>query len=223
MDEDFAGIRRFQTADCLNDLRSARADKTGERNDLALAHGERDILEVTVSAQMTHFKHDIAQLVRSLMHKLHLASHHQGDQCIVIHLVAGTCVDVLTVADDGKHVGNLKQFLQLVADKQHRNILPLQFADDLEQQLNLATGKRGCRLIHDDELRVASQRTSNGDQLLLSRRQRTQLHVDVDIHAQPFQRFLRNRAHLVPVDANSLFLHLFRDRDILRHTQVGKE
>ena len=43
VDEDFAGIRRFQTADCLNDLRSARADKTGERNDLALAHGERAV------------------------------------------------------------------------------------------------------------------------------------------------------------------------------------
>ncbi len=54
-----------------------------------------------------------------------------------------------------------------MTDEDGRDLLPLQFADQIQHMLDFADGQRGGGLVHDDELGIEGEGTGDGNRLLL--------------------------------------------------------
>ena len=80
--------------------------------------------------------------------------------------------DVLAVAENRDPVAIVEDLHHAVGDVDDRDALTGQLAHDLEQDLRLALGQRGGRLVEDQHAAVERQRLGDLDQLLLRDRER---------------------------------------------------
>ena len=223
MDADLAGLGRADAEQGKRKLRPSGVEQARDAEDLAAAQREADILVAARKRQIAHLEQRfVRQAGRLERFFLKFAAGHVVGELFIVQLrrVARGCQ--LAAAENGKALGNLKDLIELVADKQDGNALLLELQDDAEKCLNLLAGQSGRRLVHDDELRVEHQRTADGDHLLFRDRKLAQSGVQIDREADPRNRLFRDRAHILPV-----YKFLFRDqltvdRQILHDAQVGE-
>ena len=89
--------------------------------------------------------------------------------------------DVLAVAQHGDAVAIVEDLRHAVGDVDDRDALRRQLAHDLEQDLRLALGQRGGRLVEDQHAAVQRQRLGDLDQLLLRDGERAHQRGGIDV------------------------------------------
>ena len=89
--------------------------------------------------------------------------------------------DVLAVAQHGDAVAIVEDLRHAMRDVDDRDALGGQRAHDLEQDLRLALGQRGGRLVEDQHAAVERQRLGDLDQLLLRDRERAHQRGGIDV------------------------------------------
>ena len=169
LDEDLAGGQLVHTEDALDQLAAARAYQTADAEDLAAADGKADALYLVVGTDdVLCFKNDIADFGLQLGEYIgNLAADHHFDELSLVEVLGVARTDVLTVAVNADTVADGEDFVHTVRNIDNGNALCGQAADMLEQQLDLAVGDGGCRLVHDDDLCVNGNCLDNLDQLAL--------------------------------------------------------
>ncbi len=98
---------------------------------------------------------------------------------------------MLAVAHDGDPVAEGKDFIEPVADVDDADALSPQVADDLEEFLDLARGKRSRRFIHDEDAGFLQEGLGDLDRLLLGDRQIPAEGVEVEWKTQPLKQGAR--------------------------------
>ena len=101
-------------------------------------------------------------------HAFEWAADHHADNLRPRHFRGGARRHMPPVAQDRDRVGDERQFLEPVRDKQDRGSTLAQVARDAEELLGLCRGQRRGRFIEDQELRVSGERTSDFDELKFS-------------------------------------------------------
>ena len=108
-------------------------------------------------------------------------AHHGGDQGILRHVADVLGDDVFAVAHDGNTVAELKEFFQLVRDKQDGHALGLQAPDGFHQLCDLLFAQRGGGFVHDDQLGVQGNSLGDLHHLLLADAQLAAFHFYIDL------------------------------------------
>ena len=96
----------------------------------------------------------------------------------------------MTVPEDGHTVRYSHDFFETVGDKNDCNTLLLEIFDDTEESLDLLFTESGCRLIHDDDPGIDSQRLCDLHHLLLGHREIANPHCRGDSGPHLFQPLL---------------------------------
>ena len=87
--------------------------------------------------------------------------------------LVGVAPRLLAIADnapaahDPNSICDAKDLIEIVADDQYRQPLPLQCQNDLFDRLRLSDAERGCRLVHENEFRPPSSSPRNRHNLPL--------------------------------------------------------
>ena len=193
VDGDLACRRLAGAVHRLEDLRTSRADKAGQPDDLAGAHGERHVGELARPGQALDLQHRLAErggVVLLREHELDRPAGHQPDQLRgggVGHRQAGG--DRASVLEDGDPVADLPDLLEAVRDVDDGDTFAGQVADDAEQVLDLAGVQDRGRLVHHDESGVVRQGPRHAHDLLAGRGQPTHLTTRRDVGVpQPAQQ-----------------------------------
>ena len=109
-------------------------------------------------------------------------------------------LDRLAVADDRDRVGDLLDLVQLVADDDRRDALPLEVQDQVEQVIGVLVVERGGGLVEDEELHLLRERLRDLDELLLADADVHDLRRGVLAQADAGEELRRLEVRLVPVD-----------------------
>ena len=159
----------MHTEDALDQLAAACAYQTADAEDLAAADGKADALYLVVRADdVLRLKNDIADFGLQLGEYIgNLAADHHFDELSLVEVLGVARTDVLTVAVNADTVADGEDLVHTVRNIDNGNALSGQAADMLEQQLDLAVGDGGCRLVHDDDLCVNGNCLDDFDQLAL--------------------------------------------------------
>ena len=112
---------------------------------------------------------------------------------------------MLAVAQDGDVVAEVEHLVQTVGNVDDGDALFAKLLDDAEHDLQLAVGQHGGRFVHDEHAGVIVDGVHDLHDLLARDRERRDLRVDVDVHAQLIHDLLRAPAHTRPV--HELALH----------------
>jgi hypothetical protein len=124
-----------------------------------------------------------------------------------------------------QHADAVRQVVDLahpVADVDDRDTLGLQRADDGEELLRFARREAGRRLIHDQDMRVASKRARDLDQLALGDGERYDAGGRAEGCGQTIEIGLCRGVHRRAVD-HAVFSFLFAEKHVLGDGEVGCE
>ena len=113
--------------------------------------------------------------------------------------------------------------LEAVGDVNHADLLLAQARDDVEQPFDFAFGERRGRLVHQHDPGAAADGLRNLDDLLLGHAQGVDRALRIDRRADPGEHRRRGLAPALPVNRPPGAARLQRQRDVLRHRQVGEE
>ena len=108
-----------------------------------------------------------------------------------------------------------------MADKEDGDALALQIAGKLEQLLDLVSGERRSRLVHDQDANVERNGLSDFDRLLGSQCQSARRISNVQRDAELAQDPFSVVKHLPPLDHRSTVL--MTDENVLGDIEIGKQ
>ena len=114
--------------------------------------------------------------------------------------------DERAVAEDDGLIGDLQRLLEVVGDVDDRDPRRRQLTDDPEEHLDLVAREGRRRLVHDQDPRLARQRSRDLDHLLLTEPQVCHQCVGVEVLLEPLEELagaLRPRARLSMRDRRS--------------------
>src|SRR5256885_1000186 len=129
--------------------------------------------------------------------------------------------------EDRDVVRDLEDVIQVVGDDHHGQALVAQPPDEVEHHPGLDDAERGCRLVHEHELRVPHHRLGDGDRLALPPGQRCHRLADGSHggDAKARQRFRGGALHAVLIEqsvAQALASqeHVLDDVEVVSQRQV---
>ncbi len=122
--------------------------------------------------------------------------------------------DVAAVPEDAGAVGQLEDFVQLVADVEHGDALPLQLRYRVEQFVRLRLRQGRGRLVERDYLRLVEEGLRDDYHLHLADAEAGQVVAAAKTAAERFQNGVGVPVHLLEVDANPLS-RLVAEGDVL--------
>ena len=197
----------------LGELGAAAAELSGDAEDLAGKHAERNVFKRARLAEAFHLQKRLLR-VGGIAERLFgdALAGHVIDEVFLFKLVHVFVGDDLAIADHGDAVAHGEHFVQLVADKDHGHAALGKAADDLVKSFDLLVGQGGGGFIHDDEPGVLQDRPRDGDDLLLRDRQRADFCIQVQSDADGVQRLLRLYAGFAPMHSLAAFHQLHPQR-----------
>ncbi len=101
--------------------------------------------------------------------------------------------------------------------------LCLQALDDAEEIVDLLAGKRGRRLVHDDDAGLDRQGAGNRHQMALRDREVLQPDRRIDIAFERRQQRLRAAVHRLPVDGAEFRARRMAEKDVFGNRQLVEE
>ena len=173
-DHDPPCLRLPQAGDRVDQLGLPVAVDTGDPDDLAPAHLERDIADllerpVVLDRQPFDREQRLGRLAGALVDpQQHLAPDHQARQALLGRAGRRQRLDLLAAAQHRDPVGDLGHLVQLVADEDDRLALLGQAPDDREELLRLLRRQHRGRLVEHEDVGAAVERLQDLDALLLA-------------------------------------------------------
>ena len=184
---DFSFGNVTDTEDAFHELRSLRSDQSAEAENLSLSDGEAHSAErLLVNRRIVlHFHDGLADFVMVFrIDVTEFPSHHLRNNLLCRHLLRRPRSDVGTVPHDGDVVGNPLDFIHFVGNVNHGDALLLQVSHDLKEELHFLIGKRGSRLVEDDDLCIVGNRFCNFHHLHLPDGKRRKRRLYIVIQSQ---------------------------------------
>ena len=179
-----------QARDRLRELALPVAGDARDRQDLARAQLERDVVQraltaIAVALEPRDVQHRLADLVSCELAPRggDLASDHQGGERVRARLRRQHRPDRASAAQDGHPVRDRHHLVQLVRDEDDGAPLCRHLAQGREQRVDLLRRQHRRRLVQDQHARVAVQRLEDLDALLLADRELPDARVG--LHRQP--------------------------------------
>ncbi len=116
-----AGRRARDAGERLHQLGTPGAHQPVEAEDLAFAQGKSDVRELGRVAEILHLQHDIAFFAFHLREGLgNGAPHHHRHHPLFGDVIDGPCADKDAVAQNGVVIGQFKNLVEFMRDKQDR-------------------------------------------------------------------------------------------------------
>ena len=223
IEANLARFTRIRAEDEPDRFCAARADESGERDDFATPHGEGNIAHRAARAEPAHFQARSADL-RGAFWKfiLQLAAHHHLDHLVSRELPDGLFADVCAIAEKRDAIRDGENLVEPVADVDHADLLPFEFADDLEKPLHFMGSQRRARLIHDDDARIKRERLRDFHELLLRGGETAARSIEIDFHAEPLEQF-RRAPPLFFLRHESRPADFLAEEDVLTRGEAGDE
>ncbi len=148
---------------------------------------------------------------------------HQRDELGPRDLSCRACRHGLAIAQHRDAIGQGEDFVEPVRDVDHADVLAPETSNDLEETIDFAIGQRRGRLVHDHDPRVRADRLGDLDDLLLRHAERLDEAIGIDRHPDAFEQLDGPPSAFHPIDLPPRSARLERQRDVLRHGEVGKE
>src|SRR3712207_3264779 len=155
------GGQRAQAHDRVDELGLAVALDAGDAHDLALAHGERDVVDHGAPAAVgdrdaDHLQHrGLADGGLAGLRRGQLGADHQLGQLLGRRRPGVGGADGGSPPDDGDRVGDPAHLVELVRDEDDRQALALELGEVAEQLVDLLRDQDGGRLVEDQDAGVA--------------------------------------------------------------------
>jgi len=108
-------------------------------------------MQYTITRQAVHLQHFFSALMRRAfwVDVIEIAANHHGDKLADLNRFIIYGGDVLSVAHDGRAIGDQRQLFQTVRDVDNPRALSLEHPRDVKQTLDFTFGQRGGGFIHD--------------------------------------------------------------------------
>ena len=222
---DGAAHRLAQSGQGLDQLVLAVAGDAGDAEDLARPDVEADPLDGLVSAIVRDMQigDDESRIGRvrfaAVDDELHVSTDHQGREVVLVGLRRHPRAHHLAPSDDGDPVGDLEHLVQLVADEDDRVALGGKASEDFEDLLCLLRCQDGGRLVEDEDPRLPVERLEDLDPLLPADRQRSDLHLGVDVEPEPLAELDDPAIGLVPIEEDRIGHRLLAEEDVVGDRQ----
>ena len=218
-----SGSSGADAEDRLEQLGAAGAHEPVQAEDLALAHVERDVLQVGIElrGEVLDRQNRIAGLVVDRREAVvERAAHHGGDE--LVHVGVGGVLghDHVAVAQHRHVVADLEDLVHLVRDVDERDALALELAHHLEELVDLLRHERGGGLVEHDDLGVV--RDGLGDLAHLALRDAHVLHRlrEVHRHAEAAEQVSGLLAHAALVDHTQAVGGIAAEEQVVDHAPV---
>ena len=209
----------------LHELAAPGADQAVEAEDLAVAQGEADVLELGRVAVAGDLQHLLADPVGALGEdRVDRAADHHGDELVLGDVGDAAFADEAAVAEDGVAVGDAEDLVELVADEEDRLALGLQHLDQLVELGDLLVRERGGRLVHDDDAGVDRKGAGDGDEVLVGDAEVAQPGPRVDaLRADAGEHGAGVVVHPLPVDEPEAGAGGVAEEDVLGDRELVEE
>ena len=209
----------------LHQLGPARADQSGEAEDLALPQFERRVGGPARHRQIPHGQHGRRGGILFRAKRIevrHVAADHQARHLFRRDAVGRARRDALAIPEHGDLVGDGRDLRKAVGNIQHRHALRLQVENDGDQRLGLDRREGGRRLVEDHDPMGHLQRPGDLHELSLGDRQPRYHRRRGDVGAEIVDRLGRERIH-APVIEHEPPAQLAAHENILRDRQMRGE
>ena len=176
----------LEAAEYLEKLGLAISSDPGDAQDLAAAHVQVDAFQpfdaiVVLDLQILDDKHPGLGCRRFLLDaQQHLPAHHQLRQFFGARGAGLDRGGHLAAPHHADGVGDLHDFAQLVRDQNDGLPFGLQAFENAKQVIRLGGRQNACRLVQDQDVRLAVERLQDLDPLLVPHRQIFDPRVRVD-------------------------------------------
>ena len=156
LEPDGPGVAGASREERLGKLRAPRADEAGEAHDLSGPDIEGDVAKPVPRGGVSFRGEDDVPGPAGELRVLffHVARDHQPDQVGLFRSGRVDRRDIAAVAQHGDPVAQRQDLFEVVGDIEDREPLPLQLANEREQDLALPHAQGRGRLVEDDDLRV---------------------------------------------------------------------
>ena len=152
-----------------------------------------------------------------------VAADHHRDEVAHVGLRHRPGGDVAAVAEDGDAVAEAEDLLHAVRDVDDAEALRTEAADHLEEEVGLALGERGGRLVEDDDARRRRRRAGDGDDLALGDGEGFDDRLRVERDAEPVEQRAGLAVHAAIVDEAEAADRLAAEEDVLGDAEIGLE
>ena len=145
-----------RTEHALHNLAPPGPYKSGEPEDLTLSDLKADVME-QAAPQIVDFQRHRSILQVVIIPRIEITqitANHHCNQFGRIRLGSFPGTYISTVPNNRHSVRDPEEFLHSVGDIDDAYILFLQPVDNLKQLLDFLIGKRGCRLVHHNDVTV---------------------------------------------------------------------
>ena len=201
--------------------------ETAEADDFARLGGERNVAQTVRPAQVPDLEQRRLNLrTRRGLRRKNVAiltpDHHFDD--LVVGLRSGRIGrDIGAVPEYRAFVGELRDLMHAVGNVQKRQPFLAQALEDDEHLGDVGGGERRCRLVENEDARLAGQRLGDLHHLPARQRQVFDQRHRMDVQrAGALERLLGEAPLRTPVDQPET-TRWVGDRDVVRDRKVGNE
>ena len=186
--------------DAIEELAAARAHQTIDAEDLALANGQRDVIDLIAAGRTRQA--DVLGAERLLADRMLLRlgeilgrrSDHLANDPADVDIRHALAAGDAPVAQHGDEIADADQLLQAMRDIDDGDAARLQIADDAKQHFDFGRAQGGGRLVEDQDARVLRHRLGDFDKLLLPDAQILDKRARIDAGLQPVQQLAGRRS-----------------------------
>jgi hypothetical protein len=226
---DRAGDRLAQADERFHQLILAVAGDAGDTEDLAAPDLQVDAVDdlaspIVLDDQAGDLQGDIARVrFAAIDHERNLTADHQLGQVLFVGLRRDALTHDLAAADDRDPVGDLQDFVELVADEHDAVPGGRQPAQDSEDLLGLLGREDGRRLVQDQDLGIAIERLEDLHALLPADRQGAHLGIGIDLEAEAMAELDDALGCFLAIQEERVGHRLLAEDDVLGDGQHGHE
>ena len=123
------------------------------------------------------------------------AANHLLDQYVAVDIAGPMGGDVSTVTENRYIVGDREDFIHLVGDVDDADAMRLEIRDDRKEVIHFALGKRGSRLVHDQNVGFEGNCLGDLYDLPIGDGEVSNLNVRIDVDVQAPKQMLGHAAH----------------------------
>ncbi len=225
-----AAVRLLRAEYGLERFGAARAEQTGEPDDLLRRDAERHVAQTRAPAQPVDGERGLPRRVGG--HRLRLfaravrtdfAAEHRRNQRHARQPVRRLAAHHRAVAQHGEPVAHPVALRQPMAHQHDRDAGRAQLLDDAEQHLDFRTAQRGSRLVENQHARAERHPACDRHHLLLAEPERADLVGRIDVEPVALDDLAGARPHLAAVDPRAEAARLVTEEDVLGHAAFGNQ
>ena len=150
---------------------------------------------------MLRFKYNITNLdITQRILPCKLTPNHHGNHFGLADVFNISGANIATITQDRHPITNCVDLVETVCDKDHRDSALPQRLNDAKKNLCFTGSQRGSRFIHDDDLRIDTDRLDDLDDLLLRQAQASKLLIDIHFNAETIKQGFCSLIHLIPLN-----------------------